>query len=162
MRTIEGSLPNDLKIHIGEDTIDKASPFNVKTYRELMRYIARLAYLNKDHLLFFRGQNSDYLNKAGASTFYPSIYRGDYLPYKEVLHRFDILNQASEKLVDEFKLDKIDGYPEIRRKKYIQWSILQHYEVCHTPLLDLTHSVRVACSFAQQNTDKELSTVSDS
>ena len=34
-------------------------------------------------------------------------------------------------------------------QKYIQWSTLQHYEVCDTPLLDLTHSLRVACSFAQ-------------
>lgn len=31
----------------------------------------------------------------------------------------------------------------------MQWGILQHYEVCHTPLLDVTHSLRVACSFAQ-------------
>src|ERR1019366_4683269 len=29
------------------------------------------------------------------------------------------------------------------------WSILQHYEVAETPLLDVTHSLRVACSFAQ-------------
>ena len=36
----------------------------------------------------------------------------------------------------------------MRRRKYVQWSILQHYEVCATPLLDLTHSLLVACSFA--------------
>lgn len=34
-------------------------------------------------------------------------------------------------------------------KQYIQWSIIQHYQVCDTPLLDLTQSLRVACSFAQ-------------
>ena len=37
---------------------------------------------------------------------------------------------------------------DLRRRKYIQWSILQHYEVCATPLLDFTQSIRVACSFA--------------
>jgi hypothetical protein len=28
-------------------------------------------------------------------------------------------------------------------------TILHHYSVCDTPSLDLTHSLRVACSFAQ-------------
>jgi hypothetical protein len=40
------------------------------------------------------------------------------------------------------------GHAEARRRRYIQWSILRHYEVCPTPLLDLTHGLRVACSFA--------------
>ena len=31
----------------------------------------------------------------------------------------------------------------------LRWAILQHYEVCATPLLDVTHSLRVAASFAQ-------------
>jgi len=149
LRFIDGILPSDLKAQIGTTPVDKAYPFEAKTYRELMNYIARLAYLNKDHLLFFRGQNDDYRNRAGSSTCYPTIYRGDYLPAREVLYRFEILDQASKMLADEFKKGKIAGYPEIRRKKYIRWSILQHYEVCQTPLLDFTHSVRVACSFAQ-------------
>ena len=37
---------------------------------------------------------------------------------------------------------------EVGRRRYIQWSIFQHYEVCPTPLLDFSQSVRVACSFA--------------
>jgi len=39
----------------------------------------------------------------------------------------------------------INKYPEIA------WSILQHYEICGTPLLDITHSLHVACSFAIDN-----------
>lgn len=53
--------------------------------------------------------------------------------------------------MDRFKAAKIDGHRELRQKRYIQWSILQHYEVVPTPLLDLTHSLRVACSFAQMS-----------
>jgi len=30
----------------------------------------------------------------------------------------------------------------------LRWAILQHYEVCPTPLLDITHSLRIAASFA--------------
>lgn len=52
-------------------------------------------------------------------------------------------------MVAKFKAAKVEGHKELRQKRYIQWSILQHYEVVPTPLLDLTQSIRVACSFAQ-------------
>ncbi len=149
MRSIEGSLTEELERHVGGRSVDKSRPFKVKSYRELMGHIAKLSFLNKDHLLFYRGQSGDYLNKAGASTFYPTIYRDDYLPSREVRYRFELLSQASKKLVDAFKSEQINGWKETARKRYIQWSILQHYEVCKTPLLDFTHSVRVAASFAQ-------------
>ena len=34
------------------------------------------------------------------------------------------------------------------------WTLLQHYEVCYTPHLDLTQSLVVACSFAQMSSAK--------
>ena len=151
MRKIEGVLSDELEAHVGAMSVDKAESFKVSTYRQLMSHIAQLAYLNKDFLLFFRGQADDFKNRAGSSTFYPGIYRDDYLQSREVFYRYEILNQASKLLVNAFEHQKIDGYREIKRKTYIQWSILQHYEVCRTPLLDFTHSVRVACSFAQMN-----------
>ena len=44
---------------------------------------------------------------------------------------------------------------ELKKIKLLQYSILQHYEVCKTPLLDLTQSIKVACSFAiLDNKDK--------
>ena len=33
------------------------------------------------------------------------------------------------------------------------WAILQHYEKCDTPYLDLTHSLRVAASFATNDSN---------
>lgn len=151
MRTIEGAVSEDLKNFLHDQPVDKADAFQVKTYRELMAQVAQLAYLNKDHLLFFRGQATDYRNRANASTFYPSIYRDDPLPLQEVHYRFEMLNQAANLLADAVLEHNVNGYMEIRRKKYVQWSILQHYEVCATPLLDITHSLRVAGSFAQLN-----------
>ena len=103
--------------------------------------------------MFYRGQGTDYKNKNDKSTFYPSIYRGDYLPKREVEHRFDMLSQASSKLIELLSSRTKDGTQELKRKKYIQWSILQHYEVCGTPLIDFTHSLRVACSFAHLKND---------
>ena len=155
MRTIEGTLSEMLSSAIGSMTIDKASAYRVKTYSDLMSHVANLAYLNKDYLIFFRGQGKDYKSKSEGSTFYPTIYRGDYLPQREINYRFEILNQASRLLTDTFSDKNIQGYKEIRRKKFIQWSILQHYGVCNTPLLDFTHSIHVACSFAQLQSDND-------
>ena len=149
MRSIEGSLPRKIIEEINSRSIGKSDGYEVTTFRRLVELVAETAYLNKDHLLFFRGQNQDHKNKAQNSTFYPSIYRGDYLQQRELNYRFEILAGASRMLVRRFSEEKITGKDELRRKKLIQWSILQHYEVCSTPLLDFTHSLRVAASFAQ-------------
>ena len=149
MRGIEGKITKSLATVVDEKDVASGDGYPVDTYRELVEFCAALAYLNKDHLLFFRGQGVDFKNKNDKSTFYPSIYRGDYLQKREVEHRFDILSQASSKLVDLLSTRTKDGTRELKRKKYIQWSIVQHYEVCGTPLIDFTHSLRVACSFAQ-------------
>lgn len=148
MRGIEGKITKTLAAAVDENDVASGDGYPVNTYRELVEHCAALAYLNKDHLLFFRGQGIDFKNKNNKSTFYPSIYRGDYLPKREVENRFDILSQASSKLLDLLSTRTKDGTRELKRKKYIQWSILQHYEVCGTPLIDFTHSLRVACSFA--------------
>ncbi len=149
MRKIEPTLTKELIRHIGSKPVGRAAPFPIKTYRQLMEQVAHLSYLNKDQLLFFRGQTQDFLNRAGVSTFYPSIYREDNLQQQEVTYRFEVLDQAARQLKDLFSRKKVDGYSDVSRKRYIQWSILQHYRVCQTPLLDFTHSIRVACSFAQ-------------
>ena len=148
MRTIVGQLTPELETVVGTLPIAKADPLPVATFRELMQQVARLSYANKDHLLFFRGQATDHRNKALASTFYPSIYRSERLTKAELEVRFTVLSSAAQRLVEAFHREKIEGASEVRRRKLIQWSILQHYEVCATPLLDFTQSVRVACSFA--------------
>jgi len=149
MRETKPSLTPELAAHCKGMPIGRAYAFDVTTFRALVEHIARLAYANPDELLFFRGQDKDYQSKAGGTTLYPAIYRGDSLAARELRHRFELLDQASRLLVDRFKKAKIEGHRELRQKRYIQWSILQHYEVVATPLLDLTQSLRVACSFAQ-------------
>lgn len=154
MQPIRGTLPRELAEQVGDLPAAKAPAIRALTYRALMEHIARISYVNKDYLLFFRGQSDDYKNKAGASSFYPSIYRGDRVPREDLQRRFDLLTSASARLVDAFREQKIQGASDVRRRKLIQWSILQHYEVCATPLLDFTQSVRVACSFALANKPK--------
>jgi len=154
MRKISGQLTQELKAIYGEDDIRRVDAHPVKTFGELMGHIARLSYLNKDHLLFFRGQSSDYRNKSGASSFYPSIYRGERLAKAELEARFEMLTSFSKRLADAFSKSKIEGASDVKKRRYIQWSILQHYEVCPTPLLDFSQSARVACSFATLDKNK--------
>ena len=148
MRSITGQLTSELSNFVGTTQVSRADAFPVGSFRELMEHVAKLAYLNKDHLLFFRGQSRDFRNKAGASTIYPSIYRGERVPRAELDLRFEIMYSAAKRLCHALEEADIEGFGDVRRRRYIQWSILQHYQVCPTPLLDLTHSVRVACSFA--------------
>jgi hypothetical protein len=148
MRPIKGNLSEEIIRSQTGDNLLKEDAYPVARYRDLVVHMAKLAYINMDHLLFFRGQSMDYRNKAGASTFYPSIYRGARVTEAEVKHRFEILEGACQLLVNEFERRNLPGAKELKNKKYIQWSILQHYEVCSTPLIDFTHSIRVGCSFA--------------
>lgn len=149
MRTIEPALTKDLTRHCRDQPVWRASAFQISTYRQLVEHVAQLAYLNPDSLLFFRGQDADYESKGGGTTLYPAIYRGDYLPRREIQYRFNRLDHASRLLREEFRAQGIEGSRDVFRKRLIQWSLLQHYEVVATPLLDLTQSLRVACSFAQ-------------
>jgi len=148
MRSIKGTLTQHLSAWVGSVDVAVAQAAPVASFRELVQEVAQLSYLNKDYLLFFRGQSEDYRNKAGASTLYPSIYRGERVPRGQVELGFDLLEKASSRLCDALQAGGIETHKDVRRRRYIQWSILQHYGVCATPLLDLTHSLLVACSFA--------------
>ena len=159
MRSIDGKLPEEISKILGPNLVAASEGHEVLSFRTLVELVAKTAYLNKDYLLFFRGQNTDYVNKVNKSTFYPSIYRGEYLQQREVNYRFEILSGACHLLVKRFEKAKVTGTAELRRKKLIQWSILQHYEVCATPLLDFTQSLRVAASFAQLNNERDTSFV---
>lgn len=159
MRQIDGHLPEEVKKYLGRETVAESNGYPVKTFKQLVELSASISYLNKDHLIFYRGQNTDYKNKAGRSSFYPTIYRGDPLRRKEIQYRFGLLNDSCRTLQIKFKDNDVQGYSELKRKKLIQWSVLQHYEVCDTPLMDFTQSLRVAASFAQLNTKEKESYV---
>ena len=159
MKKIDCNITEEIASFIMDRCVAEADGFPIDTYNDLVQVSARLAYINKDYILFFRGQKEDYLNEENKSTFYPTIYRGESISEEELSLRFDRLEYASKKLVELFKKENIHGIDEVDRKKYIQWSILQHYEVVQTPLIDVTQSLRVACSFAQLDNKNEYSYV---
>ena len=86
-----------------------------------------------------------------ASTFLPSIFRGK-LRKGDLLARWNKLELATNLLVEKLKTipdARKKEFAFLKAKRLAQWSVLQHYEVVDTPLLDVTQSLRVACSFAE-------------
>ena len=148
MKEITPQLTDALKRHF-TDSVARQEAYPVGSYDELMRIVAELSYLNRDNLLFFRGQAKDFRNKAGSTTLYPSLYRKNLITKVRLEYDFALLREISALLIEETKKYDRRAADEIRRRQYIQWSLIQHYGVFETPLLDVTQSLRVACSFAQ-------------
>ena len=149
-----------IKSYIGDETESRAASNKVirastghpvGTYFELAKKVAELQFHNQDHVLLFRGQGCDYLTKNKSSMLKPTLFRldGRNIPTPEVLQeRFEMLSRAEEKLIGLYSSNSFLGVKRLERHRIIRWSILQHYEVCATPLLDVTGSLRIASSFA--------------
>jgi len=138
--------------------VRSADPYTVTSFRGLIQHVARLAVLNKDCAFYFRGQSRDYGKGGGSSSLYPTIYRGAQVDKRDILKRFALLERASSSLQQAVVKYKLEGQDDIR-KRLVKWSLLQHYQVCATPLLDLTSSLRIACNFALLEPDPTEPTV---
>ncbi|MCB9952670.1 MAG: FRG domain-containing protein [Planctomycetaceae bacterium] len=122
----------------------------VNSYLELLHKIAALQYHNPRFQILFRGQSKDYrlkrTGKPGAhSSLYPSILRAASDQVKDtsvLLERFKRLKKAEDSLKDKLRVR------DIHQNQIVRWAILQHYEVCETPLLDVTPSIQTALTFA--------------
>jgi hypothetical protein len=131
--------------------IRKGAGHKVGSYIELATKIAELQFRNRDHVLLFRGQSGDYPNIKGNSTLKPTLLRpkGAGNPNRAILvERFQMLERAERALLKQYLASGFLGIDRLRRHRILRWSILQHYEVCTTALLDVTHSIRIAASFA--------------
>jgi len=150
-KKIKKSFDKDWAKPITNDEILKSKPKRVETYDELVRDVAQILFYNRNLVLYYRGHDFDYKDGDDKTTIIPSIFRKKPTEKKLMLkNRFATLNNKVEELKSEMKSSSIKfaGTSLINKYPEIAWSILQHYEICGTPLLDLTHSLHVACSFA--------------
>lgn len=154
-------LKSDEPQRVSCTQVRKDSGVNVGSYLELAQKVATIQYYNPDYVFLYRGQDRDFLRKA-ASTLKPAIFRSPEghppanqgIPSgEELTRRYSVLRQAEHLLVQQYPHQ--DGRRRLRRQRILRWAILQHYEVCDTPLLDVTHSLRIAASFASLNADQE-------
>ena len=121
---------------------------------ELAQRVAELQFRNPGHVLLFRGQSKDHQIK-GASSLRPSLFRDRYNRTvsehnASIERKFRRLEAAEKLLLRRYSEIRGDGDEMlfIQRSRIVRWAIIQHYEMCQTPLLDLTHSLRIAASFA--------------
>ncbi|MGO9572570.1 MAG: FRG domain-containing protein [Desulfomonilaceae bacterium] len=124
--------------------------FPVSTFPNLVRYVAELGSRNTRFNLFFRGQNEDYTDSEGKTKLYPSILRPDanrkQLRRPVIESRFEQLQAFTRRLRANRVELRLSSHLTVHHEYW--YSILQHYGLCRTPLLDLTQSLRVAATFA--------------
>jgi hypothetical protein len=125
----------------------------VRHYAELAERVADLCSRNPNFVLFYRGQSRDHRNQRGNTSIKPGLFRphpqsGRNPGSQELATRYQRLEAAERGLLGAYLHHGLFGRDRMQRYQVLRWAILQHYEVCPTPLLDVTHSLRVAASFA--------------
>ena len=133
--------------------IRKGEGHPVSSFIDLATKLAEFQFRNPEYVCLFRGQNNDFRSRANNSTLKPTLFRpkkGEYTSPKapEIIRRYQILEKAEHKLVELYHTNGWLGHKRLARHRILRWSILQHYEICPTPLLDVTQSLRIATSFA--------------
>jgi hypothetical protein len=129
---------------------------DVSAYTTLANIVAFLNVMNKQYQLAFRGQSRDVEPT-------PTILR-DWWRSPKDQELFDLaanrnhywlqLSAASDRataVLLERRLPRhmpFETFPSHQERRVAPWSVIQHYELWPTPLLDLTTSLRVAASFA--------------
>lgn len=147
----EATTAKNSKIRVGRG-------HKVSSFMELATKVAELQFRNRDYVLLFRGQSIDYRNTKGKSTLKPALFRpikrGNPNP-DTLIRRFKTLREAEQDLTRRYEEATLLGSERLKRQRILRWAILQHYEVCTTPLLDITASLRIAASFASINDNGE-------
>ncbi|WP_376697241.1 FRG domain-containing protein [Wenzhouxiangella sp. EGI_FJ10305] len=152
--SLESYCPDEAKFKARRCAdIRKGNAIEVSDFLHLSRLVAELQYRNPGHVLMMRGQSDDYSNRRKNSSLKPSIFRGkNENPDSETLkERYETLAIAEQSLVEAYSRHGFPRAKEIKRRQVLRWTILQHYEICLTPLLDVTNSLRVAASFASDH-----------
>jgi hypothetical protein len=137
--------------------VRKGQAHTVVSFMELAKKVAELQFRNRDFVLLFRGQAQDHKNDKKNTSLKPSLFRpkGEVVPGPgELYQRFNRLRDAERILVTRYIQAGLLGHDRLKRQPILRWSILQHYGICDTPLLDVTHSLRIAASFASSGEDE--------
>lgn len=140
--------------------IRRHSACKVTSFLDLATKVAHLQFKNPNYVMLFRGQGKDHkrMNSKGVqfTSLSPSLFRPDENGNPEsweLRRRFDHLGNAERSLIERYGGKRLPDVERLKRQQILRWSILQHYEVCPTPLLDVTHSLRVAASFATHSAE---------
>src|SRR5690349_10327878 len=95
----------------------------VRDYLDLARRMAALQFRNRDYVLMFRGQASDYLNRSRTTTLKPTIARPNGSSRPDYVRRFEILRRAEDLLVEQYSASGYQGVERLRRQRILRWAI---------------------------------------
>jgi hypothetical protein len=150
------------KQHSDSQEIARSDPLRVKNYAELLEHTATLSYRNRGLYPLYRGQDRDHQTKpSGGQAPQSKILSSFYRPPGGKRALSQPLRLKRIAALDSARLEFLELIRKQRREQgwelsvsalefhhELVWAILQHYEIVPTPLLDLTQSLHVACSFA--------------
>lgn len=128
--------------------------FRVKSFRQLIEEVAMVTLQNKQYEMFYRGQTKDYKNNQAKyykdripkSIIFPSICRPGLRKNGKPKYSIKAI-EVQKRYKDLFAFVALF---EKRKSNYDEYyySLIQHYEILPTPLIDITQSLRVAATFA--------------
>lgn len=134
--------------------------FRVKTFRHLVNEVANVTLSNKNYEMYYRGQEKDYKNNQSVyykyrtpkTTIYPAICRPER--NRDGSLKYSIKkSQIAKRYKDLDKMiDLVKGHKGYFNEYY--YTLFQHYHILPTPLIDITQSLRVAATFALENSSK--------
>ena len=102
----------------------RSNTINIETFHDLIMEIAELSYKNPDVMLFYRGQNNNYI-KTKYATLYPTIYRSNSV--KDIKFDFDVLEKTSTMLMAELEKDNNVDKEEINELKKLNYFNTRYY-----------------------------------
>jgi hypothetical protein len=133
--------------------IRKSKGVLVNSFQSLVCGVAELGYRNHRYNLLFRGQDKDDKDKNGKTRIYSNIYRpkGSRLSKIQRDERYQKLKMAVSALSDARNRLGVHSLLNDYDEYYI--ALIQHYQLCRTPMIDLTSSLLVAASFALEKNE---------
>lgn len=162
------SLPTTFPIKEGEfqiksklkrttiNSIAAAEPYKIGNYAQLNDLVAKLAHANRSYVLFFRGQKQEHRLGNRFPTIYPTLFRKHISQGISLDELFQQLENEQEmlRIRNHFRKPRFAGASSVMSSFQLRCALLQHYEICDTPMIDVSQSLHVATSFALGGNEK--------
>lgn len=153
------SIPNEAELPKGFQSVSiaqvrESTGFRVTRYRQLAQCIAELGFFNPHFNLLYRGQDKDYVDKKKRSKVYPTFFRPENSRVTSSLIKKRTSTLANLLKALRKNQGRISFHKGLSGYREYYYSLIQHYQIHPTPLIDLTQSLRVAATLALQARSK--------
>lgn len=149
---IRDSVLSKKRVSFSPNSHAKYNKNNAANFGRLQDMIAFMGYHNPGMEIFVRGQKNDYTNTDKESILLATLYREE----NNFKTNLEELLEYDKKLLELLKNENnMPGMQSLITHEEARHALLQHYQVCKTPFLDITRNTRVAATFATHNLSKD-------